>query len=98
MVVSRFAPLGGGGRWRGVCKVEGQEAPESMFMTEWMEQELRAARRELAEAERELAANTDAARTRYARALHEADLAERRAARQARERLLPGSQWRLAAV
>ncbi|MET0405439.1 MAG: hypothetical protein ABW123_23685 [Cystobacter sp.] len=69
-----------------------------MFMSDWMEKELRAARRELAEAERELPANTDAARTRYARALHEADLAERRAARQAREHAQPGSAWRLAAV
>ncbi|OJH39059.1 hypothetical protein BON30_22560 [Cystobacter ferrugineus] len=72
-----------------------------MFMSDWMEQEeqeLRAARRELAAAERELRANTEAARTRYARALHEADLAERRAARQAREYGQPGIGWRLAAV
>ncbi|WP_395856825.1 hypothetical protein [Cystobacter fuscus] len=70
----------------------------TMFTSDWMEQELRAARRELAAAERELRANTEAARTRYARALHEADLAERRAARQAREHGQPGSDWRLAAV
>ncbi|ATB38432.1 hypothetical protein CYFUS_003867 [Cystobacter fuscus] len=70
----------------------------TMLMSDWMEQELRAARRELASAERELRANTEAARTRYARALHEADLAERRAARQAREHGLPGIGWRLAAV
>ncbi|MBM7117261.1 hypothetical protein [Archangium primigenium] len=56
-----------------------------MFTNEWMEKELRAARRELADAERGLAANTEAARIRYARALHEADLAEGRAARMARE-------------
>jgi hypothetical protein len=70
----------------------------TMFTSDWMEQELCAARRELAAAERELRANTEAARTRYARALHEADLAERRAARQAREHEQPGSDWRSAAV
>jgi hypothetical protein len=57
-----------------------------MFTTDWMEKELSSARRELAEAERELKEETsEAARTRYARALHEADLAEGRAARLARE-------------
>ena len=75
-----------------------------MNTSEWTkreQQELHEARRELAAAERELTANTEAARTRYARALHEADLAERRADRQARETRYQGRHvpaWRLAAV
>ncbi|PTL85371.1 hypothetical protein [Vitiosangium sp. GDMCC 1.1324] len=63
-----------------------------------MEQELRAARRELAEAEQGLMVNTEAARTRYARAVHEAELAERRAARLARKRGWLTESWRLATV
>ena len=59
-----------------------------------MEQELCAARRELAEAEACLSENTSAARTRYARALHEADLAEHRAACLARKRDRPDNHWR----
>jgi hypothetical protein len=63
-----------------------------------MEQELYAARRELAEAERGLHENTEAARTRYARAVHEAELAERMAARMSRQRSWLDESWRLAAV
>jgi hypothetical protein len=63
-----------------------------------MEQELYAARRELAEAERCLHENTEAARTRYARAVHEAELAERMAARMSRQRSWLDESWRLAAV
>ncbi|AKJ04394.1 hypothetical protein ATI61_101516 [Archangium gephyra] len=63
-----------------------------------MEQELYAARRELAEAERCLRENTEAARTRYARAVHEAELAERMAARMSRQRSWLDESWRLAAV
>ena len=62
-----------------------------------MQQELSAARRELAEADACLSENTPAARTRYARALHEADLAEHRAACLARKRGRPDDQWHLAA-
>ena len=69
-----------------------------MAMMDWMEQELREARRELARAEAGLSDNTDAARTRYARALHEADLAEHRAAHLARMRKRLGASWHLAAV
>jgi hypothetical protein len=61
------------------------------------EQQLQEARRELAAAEQGLAAATEAARVRYARALHEADIAERRAERQARERSRQHRSWRLAA-
>jgi hypothetical protein len=56
-----------------------------MTLMETVEQELREARQELAQAEQGLAQGTEAARTRYARALHEADLAERRALRASRE-------------
>ncbi|MCY1077687.1 hypothetical protein [Archangium lansingense] len=63
-----------------------------------MEQELYAARQELADAERELHENTEAARTRYARAVHEAELAERMVARMSRQRSWLDESWRLAAV
>jgi hypothetical protein len=63
-----------------------------------MEQELREARRELAEAERGLPENTEAARLRYARAVHEAELAERMAARMSRQRSWLNESWRLATV
>jgi hypothetical protein len=69
-----------------------------MSTVELMEQELRAARRELADAEKGLKEGTDAARTRYARALHEADLAEHRASRLSRQRSWLNESWRLAAV
>lgn len=69
-----------------------------MLTIELMEQELREARRELAEAERGLKAGTEAARTRYARALHEADLAEHRAAHLSRQRSWLDESWRLATV
>lgn len=69
-----------------------------MAMMDWIEQELRAARRELEQAEVGLGDNTDAARTRYARALHEADLAEHRAAHLTRRRNRLGESWLLAAV
>ncbi|MBZ4421887.1 hypothetical protein [Myxococcus sp. RHSTA-1-4] len=62
-----------------------------------IEQQLQEARRELEAAEQGLAAGTEAARVRYARALHEADIAERRAQRQARESLRHQRSWRLAA-
>ena len=68
-----------------------------MVSMDWMEQELSAARRELAEAEGCLSDNTNAARTRYARALHEADLAEQRAARLAQKARRPDDTWQLAA-
>ena len=63
-----------------------------------MEQELRAARQELADAERGLRENTDAARTRYARAIHEAELAEHRAAHLSRRRSWLDESWRLSAI
>jgi hypothetical protein len=69
-----------------------------MLTIDLMEQELREARRELAEAERGLKDGTEAARTRYARALHEADLAEHRAARLSRQRSWVDESWRLATV
>jgi hypothetical protein len=69
-----------------------------MSTIELMEQELRAARRELAEAEFGLKVGTQAARTRYARALHEADLAEQRAVRLSRQRSWRSESWRLAVV
>jgi hypothetical protein len=51
----------------------------------WMKRaedgELLSARQELVDAERGLSAGTEAARTRYARAVHEAEVAERRAHR-----------------
>lgn len=61
------------------------------------EQQLQEARRELEAAEKGLVDGSEAARVRYARALHEADLAERRAVRQARERARHQRSWRLAA-
>ncbi|MFL5352429.1 hypothetical protein [Archangium sp.] len=69
-----------------------------MSTIELMEQELREARRELAEAERCLSENTEAARLRYARAVHEAELAERMAARMSRQRSWLSESWRLATV
>ncbi|HZI11129.1 MAG TPA: hypothetical protein VE153_12135 [Myxococcus sp.] len=60
------------------------------------EQQLQDARRELTAAEQGLSAGTEAARVRYARALHEADIAERRAERQARERNRQHRSWWLA--
>lgn len=69
-----------------------------MSTIDLMEQELRAARRELAEAERGLMENTEAARMRYARAVHEAELAERMAARMSRQRSWLNESWRLATV
>lgn len=69
-----------------------------MSTIDQMEQELRAARRELTEAERGLAENTEAARMRYARAVHEAELAERMAARMSRQRSWLNESWRLATV
>jgi len=62
-----------------------------------VEQQLQEARRELESAEQGLAAGTEASRVRYARALHEADIAERRAQRQAREQARHQQSWRLAA-
>jgi hypothetical protein len=62
-----------------------------------VEQQLQEARRELALAEQGLTAGTEAARVRYARALHEADIAERRAERHARESRRHQQSWRLAA-
>lgn len=61
------------------------------------EQQLQEARRELEAAELGLKDGTEAARVRYARALHEADLAERRAQRRAREDARHQRSWRLAA-
>jgi hypothetical protein len=69
-----------------------------MSTVELMEQELRAARRELADAEKDLKEGTEAAKTRYARALHEADLAEHRATRLSRQRSWLSESWRLSAV
>jgi|GEM_PF-1732666 hypothetical protein len=62
-----------------------------------VEQQLQEARRELESAEQGLAAGTEASRVRYTRALHEADIAERRAQRQAREQVRHQQSWRLAA-
>ncbi|AEI67618.1 hypothetical protein [Corallococcus macrosporus] len=62
-----------------------------------IEQQLLDARRELAQADRDLATGTEAARVRYARALHEADIAERRAQRHAREQWNHQRSWRLVA-
>jgi hypothetical protein len=60
----------------------------------WMEmthQRLREARRELSEAEQGLASGTEAARTRYARALHEAEIAEQHAHRASRNHGRPSN-------
>lgn len=62
-----------------------------------VEQQLQEARRELEAAEQGLTAGTEAARVRYARALHEADLAERIAQRAAREHARHQRSWRLVA-
>ncbi|MCP3137902.1 hypothetical protein [Pyxidicoccus xibeiensis] len=62
-----------------------------------LDPQLQEARRELEAAEQGLAAGTEAARVRYARALHEADLAERRAERRARENMRHQRSWRLVA-
>jgi hypothetical protein len=61
------------------------------------EQQLQEARRELEAAERELITGTEAARVRYARALHEADVAGRRADRMARDSRRRQNTWRLVA-
>jgi len=50
-----------------------------MTWTEAVTKELTQARRELAAAQEGLKEGTEAARSRYARALHEAELAEQRA-------------------
>ncbi|WP_205519539.1 hypothetical protein [Pyxidicoccus caerfyrddinensis] len=63
----------------------------------YVDQQLQEARRELEAAEQGLKAGTEAARVRYARALHEADLAEHRAQRAAREHVRHQRSWRLAA-
>ncbi|WP_254626528.1 hypothetical protein [Myxococcus sp. CA039A] len=65
-----------------------------MTYEERVEQQRDEARRELVAAERGLSAGTEAARVRYARALHEADIAEVRAQRHARERLRHQYSWR----
>ncbi|GHG76254.1 hypothetical protein [Comamonas sp. JC664] len=62
-----------------------------------IEQQLLEARRELEAAVEGLSAGTEAARVRYGRALHEADLAERQAQRQARERRQHQRSWSLVA-
>jgi hypothetical protein len=69
-----------------------------MSTIDMLEQELYAARWELEEAERGLEENTEAARLRYARAVHEAELAERMAVRMARQRSWLNESWRLATV
>ncbi|WP_224241314.1 hypothetical protein [Hyalangium gracile] len=56
-----------------------------MSWTEIVKKELVQARRELAAAEEGLKAGTPAAHGRYARAVHEAELAERRAELAARD-------------
>jgi hypothetical protein len=58
--------------------------------------QLQQARQELAAAEEGLAAGTPASRARYARALHEADLAERQAIHAERDPNWRGDGWRLA--
>ncbi|MBZ4399527.1 hypothetical protein OWM54_00960 [Myxococcus sp. MISCRS1] len=68
-----------------------------MTYAERVEQQREEARRELAAAEQELASGGEAARVRYARALHEADLAEARAQRHAREGRRHQHSWRLVA-
>ncbi|XXF75064.1 hypothetical protein P2318_18510 [Myxococcaceae bacterium GXIMD 01537] len=56
-----------------------------MTWLEMTQQHLMEARRELVAAEQGLVAGTEAARSRYARAVHEAELAEQRASRAHRE-------------
>ncbi|MBJ6762394.1 hypothetical protein JGU66_16615 [Myxococcaceae bacterium JPH2] len=58
------------------------------------EQQLQEARGELKDAERELSAGTEAARVRYARALYEADIAERRAERMVRDHRRHQQSWK----
>jgi hypothetical protein len=55
------------------------------------------ARRELEAAQQGLASNTEAARVRYARALCEADIAERQVERMARDHRRHQQSWRLSA-
>jgi hypothetical protein len=83
---------------RDVHSTQGTGGNHDMSTIELIEKELRAARRELAEAERGLKEGTEAGRTRYARALHEADLAEPRAARMSRQRSWLDESWRLATL
>ncbi|NVJ09709.1 hypothetical protein HUW63_31365 [Myxococcus sp. AM001] len=71
-------------------------APD-MTYEDRIEQQLLDARRELALADQDLATGTEAARVRYARALHEADIAECRAQRHAREARNHQRSWRLVA-
>lgn len=68
-----------------------------MSWKDLMSNELHLARAELAAAEAGLATGTEAARARYARALHEADRAERQALRVQREPQQLDS-WRPAAI
>lgn len=58
-----------------------------MTWTEAVAKELMQARRELAAAQEGLKMGTEASRSRYARALHEAELAEQRAECASRESL-----------
>ncbi|MCI0569845.1 MAG: hypothetical protein L0Y66_03770 [Myxococcaceae bacterium] len=58
--------------------------------------ELNAVRHEMQEAERGLAAGTEAARSRYARAIHELEVAERRAWRLSLESRWRPRSWRTA--
>ena len=67
-----------------------------MTWTQWTTDRLQQARAELAAAEEGLSAATAAARARYARALHEADLAERQAIHAERDPNWRGDGWRLA--
>jgi hypothetical protein len=60
--------------------------------------ELNAVRHELEEAERGLSAGTDAARARYARAVHELEVAERRAYRLGLESRWRSRSWRTSGV
>ncbi|WP_426752507.1 hypothetical protein [Myxococcus sp. Y35] len=62
-----------------------------------VEQQFLEARRELEAAVQGLSAGTEAARVRYARALHEAGIAERQAQRQAREQRHHQRSWKLVA-
>jgi hypothetical protein len=67
-----------------------------MTWTQLTMDRLQEARAELAAAEEGLSAATPAARARYARALHEADLAERQAIQAERDPNWRGDGWRLA--
>ncbi|NOK04019.1 hypothetical protein HNV27_20920 [Myxococcus xanthus] len=77
-------------------KLKPRGAPD-MTYEDRIEQQLLDARRELEQADKDLATGTEAARVRYARALHEADIAERRALRHAREARNHQKSWRLVA-